>query len=252
MQKNAFIAIVGRPNVGKSSLLNAFLGQKVAIVSEKPQTTRTRITGVLTKNELQMVFIDTPGLHKPRTVLGERMNRAVGDGMADVDGCLLVVEAGSPVSKADENLIGRMKARKIPAVLAINKIDLVAKEKLLSQILELSGRFNFFRPHIIFARPLHFRRYSKTPPRPLRAAARHENQKSAPFPRAARFYGRAAKISSSSSLHGGDTMHRNSSRSSLPFTTYCSTPQGTAAQTPARSATASPPAYKVPVPERIT
>ena len=143
MQKNAFIAIVGRPNVGKSSLLNAFLGQKVAIVSEKPQTTRTRITGVLTKNELQMVFIDTPGLHKPRTVLGERMNRAVGVGMADVDGCLLVVEAGSPVSKADENLIGRMKARKIPAVLAINKIDLVAKEKLLSQILELSGRFNF-------------------------------------------------------------------------------------------------------------
>ena len=91
-QKTAFIAIVGCPNVGKSSILNRLLGEKIAIVSPKPQTTRTRIMGVLTDNETQLVFTDTPGYHKPKTKLGEAMVRAVGAGIRDVDACLLVVE----------------------------------------------------------------------------------------------------------------------------------------------------------------
>lgn len=99
--KSAFIAIVGKPNVGKSSLLNKMVGEKVAIVSNKPQTTRTRITGVLTKGETQLVFIDTPGLHKPRTKLSEYMVKQVKESVADVDAAVLVVEAqGEGITKA--------------------------------------------------------------------------------------------------------------------------------------------------------
>ena len=93
MKKTGYIAIVGRPNVGKSSLINKMLGQKIAIVSDKPQTTRTRIMGVYTENEAQIVFVDTPGFHKPRNILGENMIKAVGTGLSDVDGVILVIEA---------------------------------------------------------------------------------------------------------------------------------------------------------------
>ena len=97
-EKSAFITIIGRPNVGKSSLMNRILGTKVAIVSDKPQTTRTRIMGVYTRGEDQIVFIDTPGFHKPRNQLDKNMNKAVGDGMSDVDAAVLVVEASPKFS----------------------------------------------------------------------------------------------------------------------------------------------------------
>ena len=150
MQKSAFITFIGRPNVGKSSLLNCILGQKVAIVSDKPQTTRTKITGVLTEGENQLVFIDTPGFHKPRNMLDKSMNKAVGDGMADVDAAVLVVEA-CPKFKMEENLpaaetelLGELKRRKLKAVLAINKIDLLEKkEALLTLITRYSAQYDF-------------------------------------------------------------------------------------------------------------
>ena len=141
---SAFIAIVGKPNVGKSSILNRLVGQKVAIVSDKPQTTRTKISGILTKDEMQLVFIDTPGLHKPKNTLGEHMVKAVSDGMTDVDCCLLVVEADKKITPAEIDLIDRFKKRKLNAVLAINKTDLLEnKEELFEIIKNYTDLFDF-------------------------------------------------------------------------------------------------------------
>ncbi|MEE1055996.1 MAG: GTPase Era [Acutalibacteraceae bacterium] len=143
-EKSAFIAIVGRPNVGKSSILNKMLGQKIAIVSSKPQTTRTRIMGVLTEEETQLVFIDTPGIHKPRTELGKYMVRSVNESVSGVDACLLVTEACRDIADTELNLIEKFKAMDVPAILAINKIDTV-KEKgdLMLQIARYSEKFDF-------------------------------------------------------------------------------------------------------------
>ncbi len=150
-ETSAFITIIGRPNVGKSSLLNRILGQKVAIVSDKPQTTRTKIMGIKTEKENQLVFIDTPGFHKPRNELDKNMNKAVGDGMADVDAAVLVVEAnpkfkfdGENLPPAEIELIKELKKRKLKAVLIINKIDLLPnKEELLNMILAYTKEFSF-------------------------------------------------------------------------------------------------------------
>ena len=143
-QKSLFAAIVGRPNAGKSSLLNRILGQKIAIVSDKPQTTRTRIMGVLTNDDKQYVFIDTPGFHKPRTALGENMIKAVSGGMEDVDVCVLVVDCQDEPSKIEEELIKKFIAKKIPAVLVLNKIDLIKDKKdLLHVIMAYSSMYNF-------------------------------------------------------------------------------------------------------------
>ncbi len=150
-EKSVFVTIVGRSNVGKSSIMNKMLGQKIAIVSNKPQTTRTRIMGVLTKGESQFVFIDTPGLHKPKNLLGENMMKAVKDGMADVDAVVLVVDAkphftvdADNIPSAELELIDRIKERKLPAILAINKIDLlVNKEEILKLITLYSSLHNF-------------------------------------------------------------------------------------------------------------
>lgn len=143
-EKTAFIAIVGRPNVGKSSLLNQMLGQKVAIVSSKPQTTRTRIMGVLTEQETQLVFIDTPGMHKPKTELGSYMVRSVNESVSGVDACLLVAEAGYDPSETELMLIEKFKKLGLPAVLALNKIDLLKnKEELIEKILKYSRLFEF-------------------------------------------------------------------------------------------------------------
>ncbi len=142
--KTAFIAIVGKPNVGKSSILNRLLGQKIAIVSSKPQTTRTKIMGVLTENDVQLVFTDTPGFHKPRTKLGEKMVKAVDDSISGVDSCLLVVEPTGKIGENELELLKKLKSEKIPVVLAINKIDTVQKkEELMSRILEFSKLFDF-------------------------------------------------------------------------------------------------------------
>lgn len=150
-EKSAFITIIGRPNVGKSSLMNKLLGQKIAIVSNKPQTTRTKIMGILTKEETQLVFIDTPGFHKPKNVLDKNMNKAVGDGMADVDAAVLVVEAvtrfktdSEALPAAELELIKELKKRKLKAILVINKIDLLQKkEELFNIILKYNKEFEF-------------------------------------------------------------------------------------------------------------
>lgn len=144
MTKTAFIAIVGCPNVGKSSLLNKMLGQKIAIVSSKPQTTRTKIMGVLTNGETQLVFTDTPGYHKPHNKLGEKMNQAVGDSIGGVDACLFVVESKGEIKKGELELLDKFKKLKAPVILAINKIDMLAdKEELLQRIVELNSLYDF-------------------------------------------------------------------------------------------------------------
>ncbi len=144
MTKTAFVAIVGCPNVGKSSLLNRMLGQKVAIVTQKPQTTRTRIMGVLTMDEIQLVFTDTPGYHRPKTKLGEKMIKAVGDGIAGVDACLFVTEPEGDIKDTELELLKRLKAEKAPVVLAINKIDTIKqKELMMEKIVKLTNEFDF-------------------------------------------------------------------------------------------------------------
>ena len=143
-RKTAFIAIVGRPNVGKSSILNRILGQKVAIVSSRPQTTRTKIMGVLTEDDVQLVFTDTPGFHKPKTKLGEKMIKAVDDSIGGVDSCLFVTEARGEIRPTELELLQKLKSEKIPVVLAINKIDMVAdKQELMGRILELTKLLDF-------------------------------------------------------------------------------------------------------------
>ena len=142
--KSAFIAIVGRPNVGKSSLLNRLLGQTIAIVSAKPQTTRNRITGVLTEGEYQLVFFDTPGMHKPKNTLGKYMVRSVNESVGGVDCCMLVVEAGRDPGQTELNLIEKFRSLHMPAILAINKIDMLAeKDVLMKQILAYTQLYDF-------------------------------------------------------------------------------------------------------------
>ena len=144
MTKTAFIAIVGCPNVGKSSLLNKMLGQKIAIVSSKPQTTRTKIMGVLTKDETQLVFTDTPGYHKPHNKLGEKMYKAVGDSIGGVDACLFVVESKGELKKGEAELLEKFRSLKVPVILAINKIDMLSdKEELLKRIIEFNSLYDF-------------------------------------------------------------------------------------------------------------
>lgn len=139
---SGFVAIVGRPNVGKSTLLNAVLGEKLAIVSAKPQTTRNKITGVLTEGEMQLVFLDTPGMHKPRTRLGEHMVKTVKESIVDVDVAILVIEAKQQENPAEIELLQKLAG--VPVILAINKIDLLEdKAALLNIITHWSRLFNF-------------------------------------------------------------------------------------------------------------
>ncbi len=143
MRKTAFIAIVGRPNVGKSTLLNTILGEKVAIVSKKPQTTRNRITGIHTVGENQFVFLDTPGMHTPRTKLGDFMVKTTNDTIGGVDLAILVIEAREAVGDIEAQLITRAKNEGIPMILVINKIDSVRRENIAKTIAAYAEAYNF-------------------------------------------------------------------------------------------------------------
>ncbi len=135
-KKTAFVAIVGKPNVGKSSLINSLVGEKIAIVSNRPQTTRNRIVGVVTHGSEQYVFLDTPGLFKAKDMLGQNMTKIVKDSVNDVDVILMVVEPTTKISKAEEDFIERFKLLNIPVVLVINKIDLVADKTDIMKVIE--------------------------------------------------------------------------------------------------------------------
>jgi GTP-binding protein Era len=143
MKRTAFIAIVGRPNVGKSTLLNAILGEKVAIVSNKPQTTRNRITGIFTKGDDQFVFLDTPGMHSPKNSLGEFMVKAADTSMRDADAVVLVVDTGKEITTVEENVISYLKKSGIPAILALNKIDMYDREQLAETISKYAEKHDF-------------------------------------------------------------------------------------------------------------
>ena len=143
MKKTGFIAIVGRPNVGKSTLMNAILGEKVAIVSNKPQTTRNRIIGIHTKGESQFVFLDTPGMHKPKNSLGEFMVKTANTSMTDADAVILVVDVSKEISQIEENVIAYLKTSGIPAVIALNKVDLVRREQIAETIKAYSDKHSF-------------------------------------------------------------------------------------------------------------
>ena len=129
--KSGFVSIVGRPNVGKSTLLNAILGQKVAITSDKPQTTRSQIRGVLNRPETQIVFVDTPGIHRPRTLLGERLNKSASEMTSGVDVVCLVVDATAPIGPGD-----RFVAEKVPsnAIVVVNKTDIASPDDVVAQL----------------------------------------------------------------------------------------------------------------------
>ena len=141
--KTAIITIAGRPNVGKSTLTNRLVGEKITIVSNKPQTTRNRICGVVSKGDTQFVFVDTPGYHKPRTKLGEYMVNSVKDSIADVDLTLLMVEPIASVGAQEQMLLEELGAKRTPVILVINKIDSLEKEKLLEVIAAYSEAYRF-------------------------------------------------------------------------------------------------------------
>ena len=143
MNRSAMIAIVGRPNVGKSTLLNRIVGEKIAIVSNKPQTTRNRISGVLNRGDTQLVFLDTPGFHRPRTKLGDYMVNVVRQSVSDVDAVLLLVEPIPAVGEREADLIDRIRSAQVPAMLAINKCDTVEKAALLAVIDAYAKAFDF-------------------------------------------------------------------------------------------------------------
>ena len=141
--KSGFISIIGRPNVGKSTLLNQFVGHKIAIVSDKPQTTRNRILGILTTEDAQAVFIDTPGIHKPRHKLGAYMTRLAQKTLEEVDLVLYVVDASVPPGGGEEYILDQLQDIKTPVLLVLNKIDLVNKPELLPVIDWFQKRYSF-------------------------------------------------------------------------------------------------------------
>ena len=143
IKKSGMISIVGRPNVGKSTLTNALIGEKIAIVTNKPQTTRNRICAVLNRGACQFVFMDTPGLHRARTRLGDYMVKVVRESVADVDAVLLLVEPIPNIGAPEAELIARIRELNVPAVLVINKIDTVRKDELLAVMQVYGAQHDF-------------------------------------------------------------------------------------------------------------
>lgn len=141
--KSGFVAIVGRPNTGKSTLLNKITKEKLAIVSNKPQTTRNAILAIKTTEDYQIIFVDTPGVHKPKNRLGEFMIKAVNDAITDVDAAIMVADATRAVGEVEKELIAQLKGREIPTILILNKVDIVNKEDLLPLIAEFTELYDF-------------------------------------------------------------------------------------------------------------
>lgn len=141
--KTIMVTICGRPNVGKSTITNALVGEKIAIVSDKPQTTRNRITAIVNRGDTQFILMDTPGFHKPQTRLGDYMVNVVRESVADVDAIVMMVEPTEQIGRQEEELIKRLKGSRVPVILAINKIDTIDKTKLLPVILNYSNVYPF-------------------------------------------------------------------------------------------------------------
>lgn len=141
--KSGFISIIGRPNVGKSTLINRFVGQKIAIMSDKPQTTRNRIQGVLTNEEGQIIFIDTPGIHKPKHALGDFMVQTALKSTRGVDGVLVVVNATEPIGPGDRVVLDHVKLLDIPKFLVINKVDLIDQSEIFDIIKTYTDEYEF-------------------------------------------------------------------------------------------------------------
>lgn len=143
MYKSGFISIIGRPNAGKSTLMNAILGEKVAIMSPKAQTTRDNVQGILTKEDAQFVFIDTPGIHKPHHQLGKNLNRSAYNAIAEADINYLITDASQAFGPGDEFLLTRIANSEIPCFLILNKIDLISKEKMIQLLEAWQSRYHF-------------------------------------------------------------------------------------------------------------
>ena len=141
--KSGFVSIIGRPNVGKSTLINRLVGEKIAIISSKPQTTRNNILGILTEENMQIVFTDTPGIHEPSSMLAELMVKSANDAMKDTDAILFLVEPIPNVGRTEEKIIESLKKLQTPVILLINKIDTVQKDVLLSVISKYTEKFDF-------------------------------------------------------------------------------------------------------------
>ena len=141
--KSGFVAVVGRPNVGKSTLINSLIGQKVLIMSDKPQTTRNKIMCVLTQEDAQILFIDTPGIHKPKHKLGELMVQTAQSTLKEVDGVLMVADGTASFGSGEEYIIEQLRAVRTPVILAINKIDMLSKEAIFPIIRQYQERFDF-------------------------------------------------------------------------------------------------------------
>ena len=140
---SGFVALIGRPNVGKSTLMNCLIGEKIAITSHKPQTTRNKITAILTKDDFQCVFLDTPGMHKPKSKLGEYMQRSAETTFREVDLVLMLIEPTTEIPAMDSYVLERIRGVKTPVVLVINKIDTVERDTLLEVISTYRGLHDF-------------------------------------------------------------------------------------------------------------